>query len=103
MRKYDSRTATESLKKIKAYLNKGTAKNIATILSRSKCVYPGEVMTRNFKFHVYQMGVLTQQEVNNLSMYMDRGNDGLIKISDVEMALSGDRYSPVTGVSASAK
>ena len=43
------------------------------------------------------MGVLTQQEVNNLSMYMDRNNDGLIKISDVEMAISTDKYVPKIG------
>jgi hypothetical protein len=34
---------------------------------------------------------------------MDRTNDGLIKISDVEMALSGDKYSPVAGVAANKK
>jgi len=36
-------------------------------------------------------------------MYMDRNNDGMIKISDVEMAISGDKYSPVSGVARSAK
>ena len=98
VRKYDSNSARESLKRIRAHLQKGSSKDISTILNRSKSSYPGEIMTRNFKLHVFQMGTLTQQEVNNLSMYMDRNNDGMIKISDVEMALSGDKYSPVAGV-----
>ena len=60
VRKYDSNSARESLKRTKAHMSKGASKDIATLLNRSKCVYPGEVMSRNFKFHVFQMGVLTQ-------------------------------------------
>ena len=103
VRKYDSNSAREALKRIRAYLQRGGSKEIATILNRSKNTYPGEITSRNFKLHVFQMGSLTQQEVNNLSMYMDRNNDGMIKISDVEMAISGDKYSPVSGVARSAK
>lgn len=32
-------------------------------------------------------------------MYMDKSNDGMIKISDVEMAITSDKFSPVSGVS----
>jgi hypothetical protein len=39
---------------------------------------------------------MTQQQVNNLAKYMDRRNNGMIKISDVKLALTTDSYSPVT-------
>jgi hypothetical protein len=103
VRKYDSSNARTALQRVKAVLKKGGNRDISTILSRVQGTYPGEVTTRNFKLQVFSLGCLTQQEVNNLSKYMDRTNDGMIKITDVEMALSGDKYSPVAGVSGNKK
>jgi hypothetical protein len=40
--------------------------------------------------------VLTQQQVNNLAKYMDRGNSGMIKIDDMRLALETDEYTPAT-------
>lgn len=34
--------------------------------------------------------------MNNLAKYMDKENEGMVKISDVEMALTSDKYSPVS-------
>ena len=103
VRKYDSANARRALQRIRAQLQKSGNRDITTILSRAQGSYAGEVTSRNFKLQVFSLGCLTQQEVNNLSKYMDRSNNGMIKISDVEMALSGDKYSPVAGVAGSKK
>ena len=97
VRKYDSANARSALTRVRAQLKKVGNRDITTILSRAQTSYPGEVSTRNFKLQVFTMGVLTQQEVNNLSTYMDVSNDGMIKILHVEQAMTGD-WSPKTGV-----
>jgi hypothetical protein len=54
------------------------------------------VTIRGFKLAIFTQGCMTQQQVNNLAKYMDRRNNGMIKISDVKLALTTDSYSPVT-------
>jgi hypothetical protein len=102
VRKYDSANARTALTRVRAQLNKVGNRDIGTILARVQGSYPGEVTIRNFKLQVFSLGVLTQQEVNNLSKYMDVGNNGMIKIEHVEQAITGD-WSPVSGVAGSKK
>jgi len=55
-----------------------------------------DVNLRAFKLTIFTLGVLTQQQVNNLAKYMDRRNSGMISIKDVGLALETDQYSPAT-------
>ena len=84
VRKYDSNSARESLKRIKAHMSKGASKDIATLLSRSKCVYPGEVMSTQEMFEKFDIkeecnqygGCAINYELSGVSMlYFDFNND----------------------------
>jgi hypothetical protein len=48
---------------------------------------------REFKRAIHHKGWFTQQQINNLAKYMDRGNDGIILIKEVKSAME-DNYAP---------
>lgn len=100
MRKYDSNLAKSALSKVKLELRK-TSRTAEQLLSpAAQKEFAGFVNLRAFKLTIFTLGVLTQQQVNNLAKYMDRRNSGMISIKDVGLAL-GERpgeevYTPNT-------
>ena len=96
VRKYDSKSAKSSLYTVKKYLEK-IGRNIEEILNTQRALeFPDEVCLRGFKMAVFSMNVLTQQQVNNLAKYLDRRNNGMIRIAEVREAIYTDNYSPIT-------
>jgi len=96
VRKYDSKGAKYSLNLLKKHLQK-SGKHIETVLNTQKAIeFPDEICLRGFKISVYSLGVMTQQQVNNLAKYLDKANNGMIKVADVNLALNTDQYSPAT-------
>ena len=102
-RKYDSKLAKSALSKVKLELAK-TGRAVEQLLTpAAQKEFPGFINLRAFKLTIFTLGVLTQQQVNNLAKYMDRYNTGMIAVKDVRTALETDEkgqlkfeYSPAT-------
>ena len=94
-RQWDMKTAKMALKQVKAALNK-VGKTIPNIFKDYLMNdFPNEVTLRGFKYGINSLKVLTQQQINNLSKYLDRKNNGFISIADVEKAINTpEQYSP---------
>ena len=92
-RRWDSKPAKAALAAIKKKL-KQQGRLIETILSTEARYGKDQVPLRAFKRAVYQLGAVTQHQVNNLAKYMDRYDDGMIRIADVKVALAGGAYRP---------
>lgn len=93
VRKYDSGEARAALLTLRSHLQK-TGHNIEPALTS---VFRGEATLRGFKLAIFGLNCLTSQQINNLAKYMDRHNNGMIKIVDVTLALhSPEKYDPKT-------
>ena len=95
VRKYEPKEAKSALAAIKGQLQKD-GRTIEAALGNADSSYPGEISIRGFKLAIFSLGCLNQQQINNLAKYMDRHNNGMIKISDVHMAVYSDKYDPKT-------
>jgi hypothetical protein len=76
-----------------------TNRDVARLLSAAAqkgSLFEGFINLRAFKLTIFTLGVLTQQQVNNLAKYMDRENSGMIRIADMSLALETDEYTPAT-------
>lgn len=93
VRKWESKPARAALGAIRSKL-KEQGRQIEAVLATEASVRKDEIPLRAFKRAIYQLGAVTQQQVNNLAKYMDRHDDGMIRLADVKMALSGDGYDP---------
>lgn len=90
VRKYDSNLAKSALSKVKLELRK-TNRTVEQLLGpAAQKEFAGSINLRAFKLTIFTLGVLTQQQVNNLAKYMDRANTGMIAIKDVGLALETD-------------
>lgn len=97
VRKWETKPARAALKAIKDKL-KEQGRQIEAVLATERRNRQDRVPLRAFKRAVYQLGAITQQQVNNLAKYMDRHDDGMIWVQDVKDALK-DKYDPKTVVS----
>lgn len=93
VRKWEAKPARAALGAIKSKL-KEQGRQIEAVLGAEARFRKDQVPLRAFKRAVYQLGAVTQQQVNNLAKYMDRHDDGMIRIADVKLALTGDGYDP---------
>lgn len=96
VRKWDAKPARAALKAIKDKL-KEQGRQIDSVLASERRARRDRVPLRAFKRAVYQLGAITQQQVNNLAKYLDRHDDGMIWVQDVKEALRGN-YDPKTVV-----
>lgn len=88
--------AKSALSKVRLELRK-TNRTVEQLLRpATKTEFGESINLRAFKLAIFTLGVLTQQQVNNLAKYMDRHNSGMIVIKDVGLALETDQYSPAT-------
>ena len=96
VRRYDSNLARTALSKVKLELRKTGRTSEQLLKPAAQKGFEGYINLRAFKLTIFTLGVLTQQQVNNLAKYMDRGNSGMIKIDDMRLALETDEYTPAT-------
>jgi Ca2+-binding EF-hand superfamily protein len=94
VRKWEPKPARAALKAINAKL-KEQGRPIEAVLATEPRAKKDQVPLRAFKRAIYQLGAVTQQQVNNLAKYMDRHDDGMIRVQDVKDALR-DKYEPRT-------
>ena len=99
VRKFESKGAKSALASVKKQLE-STKRSLKDVLGPGHSKYPGEITLRGFKLAIHSLGCLTQQQVNNLAKYMDKYNNGMIRIEEVELALA-DRYSSAAPASSS--
>ena len=99
VRKFESKGAKSALVTIRRQLEQGK-RSLKEVLGPGHSKYPGEITLRGFKLAIHSLGCLTQQQVNNLAKYMDKSNNGMIEIADVELALA-DKYSAAAPASSS--
>lgn len=93
VRKWESKRARAALAAIRAKL-KEQGRQIEAVLATEARLTMDQVPLRAFKRAIYQLGAVTQQQVNNLATYLDRYDDGMIRIADVKLALTSDRFDP---------
>lgn len=93
VRKWEAARARAALAAIRAKL-KEQGRRIEAVLATEARLTKDQVPLRAFKRAIYQLGAITQQQVNNLATYLDRYDDGMIRIEDVKLALSSDKYDP---------
>jgi Ca2+-binding EF-hand superfamily protein len=93
VRKWESKRARAALAAIRAKL-KEQGRQIEAVLATEARLTMDQVPLRAFKRAIYQLGAVTQQQVNNLATYLDRYDDGMIRIGDVKLALTSDRFDP---------
>jgi len=93
VRRWESKPARAALAAIKSKL-KEQGRQIEHVLGAEAKINKHEVPLRAFKRAVYQLGAVTQQQVNNLAKFMDRRDDGMIRIEDVKKAMTGAGYDP---------
>lgn len=77
-RQWDMKTAKMALRQVKQQLTK-VGKTIPNLFKDYLVEdFPNEVTLRGFKYGMNSLKVLTQQQINNLSKYLDRKNNGFI-------------------------
>ena len=93
VRKWESKRARAALAAIRAKL-KEQGRQIEAVLATEARLTMDQVPLRAFKRAIYQLGAVTQQQVNNLAKYLDRYDDGMIRTADVKLALTSDKFDP---------